>query len=287
MADALTQASYNTHYLPTWCPGCGDFGIWMSLKGALAKLGIAPDKLLMVYDIGCNSNMYDWMHAYGFVGLHGRTLPVAQAAKLANHDVPVICISGDGGGLGEGGGHFVHCCKRNPNITKIIHDNQVYGLTTGQASPAAKKGFKTKSTPTGVVDEPLNPLALAITCGATFVARGFAGDAVGLTELMVQAIQHKGFSVLDVLQPCVTFDKVHTYNWYRQRVYKLEEGHDVTNRMTAYERAQEWGDKIPVGVFYKEDRPTSEDHEAALEKGPLASQPLADFDVHELLHEFI
>jgi 2-oxoglutarate ferredoxin oxidoreductase subunit beta len=162
----------------------------------------------------------------------------------------------------------------------FIHDNQVYGLTTGQASPTAKKGFVTKSTPDGVVDEPINPLALAITAGASFVARGFAGDAPGLTALMVAAVKHKGFSVVDILQPCVTFNKVNTYQWYRQRLYKLEaEGYVPDNKLKAIEKAMEWGDKIPVGVFYSEDKPTSEDHEVEITSAP--------FDLQELLSEFI
>src|SRR5450759_3802567 len=251
---SITADSFKTSFLPTWCPGCGDFGIWMSLKNALATLGIGTDDGVVVYGVGCHGNMYDWMKMYGVAALHGRTLPVAQGLKLANRKLPVIVVSGDGDGLGEGGNHFLHAAKRNPDITVLIHDNQVYGLTTGQASPTAKAGFKTKSTPEGVVDEPVNPLMLAIASGATFVARGFAGDAPGLTALIAAAIKHKGFAVIDVLQPCVTFDKVHTYQWYRPRLYKLEtEGYVPDNKLKAMEKAMEWGDKIPTGIFYKED----------------------------------
>lgn len=280
----LTAASYTTELLPTWCPGCGDFGIWMSLRDALAKLGIGPDDGLVVYGIGCHGNMHDWVNTYGIRALHGRTLPVAQGAKLANHKLPVIVVSGDGDCLGEGGNHFIHAAKRNPDITVLIHDNQVYGLTTGQASPTATKGFKTKSTPEGSADEPINPLALAITAGATFVARGFAGDIPGLTEIMKQAIEHKGFSVVDILQPCVTFDKVHTYRWYRQRLYKMESV--PKNKILALEKTMEWGDKIPVGIFYKEDKPTSEDREQALSDKPLVELPLAIENLDSLLSEF-
>lgn len=286
--STLTANSYNTSFLPTWCPGCGDFGIWKSLQGALAKRGIGNDDGLIVYGIGCHGNMYDWMNMYGFVGLHGRAIPVAQGAKLANHELPVIVVSGDGDCLGEGGNHFLHAAKRNPDITVVIHDNQVYGLTTGQASPTAKQGLKTKSTPTGVTDEPINPLALALVAGATFVARGFAGDMAGLTELMAQAIEHKGFSVVDVLQPCVTFNKVNTYQWYRQRLYKLaDEKYMPDNKMAAMEKAMEWGDRIPVGVFYKADRPTSEGLEPALEHQPLVRQSTEVPHWDELLNEFV
>lgn len=284
----LTAESYNTGYLPTWCPGCGDFGIWKSLQGAFAKLGIGSDDGLIVYGIGCHGNMSDWMNMYGFVGLHGRALPVAQGAKLANHTLPVVVVSGDGDCLGEGGNHFIHAARRNPDVTVIIHDNQVYGLTTGQASPTAKPGFKTKSTPEGATDEPMNPLTLALVSGATFVARGFAGDMPGLTELMSQAIAHKGFAVLDVLQPCVTFDKVHTYQWYRQRLYRLSDaGYQPGDKLKALEKAMEWGDKIPLGVFYKEDKPTSEDREPALTGGPLNTLIPDTAHWEALLNEFI
>jgi 2-oxoglutarate ferredoxin oxidoreductase subunit beta len=228
------------------------------------------------------------MNMYGFEGLHGRTLPVAQGVKLANHTLPVISIAGDGDCLGEGGNHFIHAAKRNSDITVIIYDNQVYGLTAGQASPTAKPGFKTKSTPDGVVDEPVNPLTLALVSGATYVARCFAGDIPGLTQLIADAISHKGFSVVDVLQPCVTFDKVHTYQWYRQRLYQLaDEKYEPTDKTKALSKAMEWGEKIPMGLLYKEERPTSEDREAALSDGPLNLLPLGIENLQELLDEFI
>lgn len=284
----ITADSFKTSFLPTWCPGCGDFGIWLSLKQALAGLGIGPSDALLVYGIGCHGNMYDWMRTYAFEGLHGRAIPVAQGAKLANHKLPVIAVTGDGDCLGEGGNHFIHAAKRNPDITVIIHDNQVYGLTTGQASPTAQPGFKTKSTPEGAVDEPINPLTLAICSGATFVARGFAGDTPGLTQLLTAAISHKGFSVVDIFQPCVTFDKVHTYQWYRQRLYELEgTGYVSDNKLKAIAKAFEWGDKIPVGLFYKEDKPTSEDREPALVEKPLIESVPGVVNLDELLGEFI
>ncbi len=284
----VTPTTFQTNALPTWCPGCGDYGIWMSLKDALAKLNIGTDDGVVVYGVGCHGNMYDWMKIYGVAALHGRTLPVAQGLKFANHKLPVIVVSGDGDGLGEGGNHFMHAAKRNPDITVFIHDNQVYGLTTGQAAPTAKQGFKTKSTPEGVYDEPVNPIALALTAGATFAARAFAGDAVGLTQIMMAAIQHKGFSIVDILQPCVTFDKIHTYQWYRQRLYKLEtEGYTPDNKLKAIEKAMEWGDRIPMGIFYKEDKPTSEDREPALATSVLKDLPLGVSNVESLLQEFI
>lgn len=264
-----TAEELTTTIKPTWCPGCGNYGIWMALKGAIAKANVPHEKVVIVYGVGCHGNMRDWMHVYGVEGLHGRAIPMAQGIKLANPELTVIVVSGDGDCLGEGGNHFLHASKRNPDITVMIHDNQVYGLTTGQASPTAKKGFKTKSTPEGSVDEPVNPLALTMIAGGTFAARGFAGDLGHLTDTMAAAITHKGFSVVDVLQPCVTFDKVHTYQWYRDRVYKLDGGHNPADRGAALARSLEWGDKIPLGVFYEESRETSEDRESALRNGPL------------------
>jgi 2-oxoglutarate/2-oxoacid ferredoxin oxidoreductase subunit beta len=283
----MSVQDFSTAYKPTWCPGCGNFGIWLSLKNALAKLNLTPEQAMVVYGVGCHGNMYDWLHSYGFAGLHGRTLPVAQAIKLANHKLPVIVVSGDGDGLGEGGNHFIHAAKRNPDLCVIIHDNGVYGLTTGQAAPTAKLGFKTKSTPEGVTDEPINPLALALTAGATFVARAFAGDGAHLTEIFAQAVNHKGFALVDVLQPCVTFDKVHSYSWYRQRVYKLEpDQYAPDNKLKAFEKAMEWGDRIPLGVFYKENRLTNEDREAALADIPLVERKLELINLDGLIAEF-
>lgn len=286
--STITADSFKTGFLPTWCPGCGDFGIWKALQDALVKLEIGPEDGLIVYGIGCHGNMHDWMNTYAVRALHGRGLAVGQGAKLANHKLPVICVLGDGDCLGEGGNHFIHAAKRNPDLTVIIHDNQVYGLTTGQASPTSQKGFKTKSTPEGSVDEPVSPLSLAIVSGATFVARGFAGDIPGLTDLIAEAVRHKGFSVVDVLQPCVTFDKVHTYQWYRQRLYRLADpGYTPEDRMKALAKAAEWGERIPIGVFYKEEKPTSEDREPALSQQPLvaASVDISDWD--SILTEFI
>lgn len=275
---------YETTHQPTWCPGCGDFGIWTALKMALGKLNLGPHQVSIVYGIGCHGNEYNWVRTYGFVGLHGRAIPAAQGIKLANHKLHVIAVVGDGDCLGEGGNHFIHAARRNPDMTVILHDNQVYGLTTGQAAPTAKPGLKTKSTPEGVTDTPMNPLALAITTGATFVSRGFAGDIPHLSDLIVSAINHKGFSLVDSLQPCVSFNKDYPFTWYRERVYKLNE--TPATRLAAYEKALEWGDKIPTGIFYKEERPTSEDLEAALTGDPLVSLPAETGQLDNLLAEF-
>lgn len=267
----VTLEQLTTPVKPTWCPGCGNFGIWMALKNALVKLGIPHENIVIVYGVGCHANMRDWMHVYGVEGLHGRSIPVAQGIKLANPDLTVIAVAGDGDCLGEGGNHFIHAAKRNPNITVILHDNNVYGLTTGQASPTAKKGFVTKSTPEGVAEEPINPISLALVTGASFIARGFAGDMANLTDVFISAITHKGFSLVDVLQPCVTFDKVHTYDWYRKRVYRMD-GPVSQSISEALSKAMEWGDRIPTGIFWSQDRITSEDLESALDGKNLLAQ---------------
>ncbi|MCX7771350.1 MAG: thiamine pyrophosphate-dependent enzyme, partial [Proteobacteria bacterium] len=218
---------YNTYQTPSWCPGCGNFGIWYALKNAFNELGFQNHDITMVFGIGCSGNLSNFLKVYGFHSIHGRTLPVASGIKFANHKLNVIATSGDGDGLGIGLGHFIHTCRRNIDITYIIHDNRVYGLTTGQTSPTSPKGFSSKSTPFGVIELPVNPLALAILSGATFVARGYSGEIDHLSSLIVQGIKHKGFSVIDVLQPCVTFNPSYSYPFYNPRVYKLEEsGHD-------------------------------------------------------------
>lgn len=245
--------------VPAWCPGCGNFQILSAVKQALVELGIEPWEVLAVSGIGQSGKLPHYMKCHTFNGLHGRTLPVATAAKLANHSLHVIAVAGDGDCYGEGGNHFLHAIRRNPNITLIVHDNQIYGLTKGQASPTTAKGTRTKVQPSGVPAEPMNPLALAISQDCSFVARGFAGDPEYLKELMKAAITHKGFSLLDILQPCVTFNKVNTFKWYRERVYKLEAEYDPYDRMKAFERVLEWGEKIPNGIFYKKDKDTLEE----------------------------
>lgn len=273
---------------PTWCPGCGDFGIWVALRRALESLQLGPDQLIIVFDIGCSGNMVNFVRAYGFHGLHGRTMPVAEGIRLANHRLPVIVIGGDGGGLGEGVGHFVHTVRSNPNITYLLHDNQVYGLTKGQHSPTAPHGFVSPTAPDGVLEEPINPISLTLALGASFVARGFAGDPEGLQRLIVQAVQHEGFSFVDILQPCVTYNH-NSYAWFRQRVYLLDEAnHDRTNFDAAWKRAREdLGTTIGLGVFYQHDRPTLESQIAVLKEATLIEQqPKRPRDVSDLLSRY-
>jgi 2-oxoglutarate/2-oxoacid ferredoxin oxidoreductase subunit beta len=273
---------------PTWCPGCGDFGVVAAVEGALKRLGIPPYNVVIVSGIGCSSNLPHFLSSYGFHGIHGRALPVAEGIRWANHGLTVIGTGGDGDGFGIGAGHFVHAMRRNVDLTYVTMDNQIYGLTTGQASPTSSMGQKTKSTPTGVIERPIDPISLALASGATYVARGFSGDVKQLTDLVAGGIQHNGFSFVDVFSPCVTYNKINTFDFFRQRVYKLESaGHDAGNLVAAWERSLEWGDKIPIGLFYKTDRPSYEDLEEVLSAGPLAKQPAGLKGRESLLDEFV
>ena len=270
-----------------WCPGCGNFGILTALKRALVELEIEPYKVLMVSGIGQAGKLPHYTKGNVLNVLHGRTLPAATAAKIANHELVVIAIGGDGDGYGEGGNHFFHSLRRNHNITYLVHNNQVYGLTKGQASPTSDPGFITKTTPQGAYN-PVNPLTIAIAAEGTFIARGFAGDPEHLAGLIKKGIQHRGFALIDILQPCVTFNHKNTYAWYRERVYKLEESsYDPSNKLAAFEKAQEWGDRIPIGVIYKKERATFEEQLPALSKGTLVRQIIDPTKVARLLEGFI
>jgi 2-oxoglutarate ferredoxin oxidoreductase subunit beta len=260
---------------PDWCPGCGDFGVLRSIQQAAGRLGILPKDLMIVSGIGCSSNLPGFIHAYGVHSLHGRSVPVATGAHLANTDMKVVITGGDGDGYGIGVGHLIHAMRRNLDVTYVVMDNQIYGLTTGQASPTTTKGHKTKSTPVGNAEMPLNPLAMAITAGASYVARGFSGEQKQLADLIQGGIAHKGFALIDVFSPCVTYNKINTYQFFKERVYKLEdEGWDPSDFHKSLARSFEWGDKIPCGLLYKTDQPTYEDSEPILQQGPLVKQKL-------------
>ncbi|MDO8964297.1 MAG: 2-oxoacid:ferredoxin oxidoreductase subunit beta [Coriobacteriia bacterium] len=274
------RKEFETVNRPTWCPGCGNFGIWEAMKRAYEELGLTHEQLVEVWGIGCHGNGADFTRCQGFHGLHGRSLPVATGVALSNPDLTVVVEMGDGDGYGIGMGHFAHSCRRNVDLTVIAHDNQIYGLTTGQASPTTEHLMKTVSTPTGVLEEPVNTVGLAIAEGATFVARGFAGDIPHLTGLIKEAIGHEGFALVDVFQPCVTWNKLNTFAWFRERVYKLDEtDHDPADKLRAFELSlstyHEMGCtpeecRIPIGVLYRETgRPTYGDGLPQLADGPL------------------
>ena len=271
---------------PAWCPGCGNFGILTSVKRALAELELEPHRVLMVSGIGQAGKMPHYVACNVLNMLHGRALPAAAGAKMANAELVVIAVGGDGDGYAEGGNHFLHAVRRNHDITYLVHNNQVYALTKGQASPTSDAGFVTKTTPEGA-SAPLNPLALAIALEGTFVARGFAGDAEHLVGLIKRGIGHKGFALIDILQPCVTFNRQNTYAWYRERVYDVDgPDYDPGDRMGAFSKAQEWGERIPIGVLYEGDRPTFEEHLPVLKNGPLVGRNLDPRRIEALLKDF-
>lgn len=273
---------------PTWCPGCGNFGILKALNKALVELGIEPHQVLLVSGIGQAGKLPHYTRGNVFNSLHGRPVPPAIGAKIANPDLVVIAVSGDGDGYGEGGNHFIHAARRNHDITYLVHNNQVYGLTKGQASPTSDAGFVTKTTPYGAAN-PINPISLAIVCGASFVGRSFAGDIEHLTDLIKKGITHRGFSLIDVLQPCISFNHKNTFSWYRERVYKLgdEDGYDPGDKKAALEKALEWGEKIPIGVIYRKELPVYEDQLPALRKGPLVAQKIDPKSAGSLFTEFL
>jgi 2-oxoglutarate ferredoxin oxidoreductase subunit beta len=272
---------------PAWCPGCGNFAILNALKKALVELDLEPHKVLMVSGIGQAGKLPHYTRGNVLNVLHGRALPAAAGAKIANPELVVLAVGGDGDGYGEGGNHFLHSVRRNHDITYLVHNNQVYALTKGQASPTSDQGFVTKTTPHGA-STPLNSLAVAIAAGGTFVARGFSGDIDHLVKLIKSGIQHRGFALIDILQPCVSFNHKNTYAWYKERVYKLEETvYRPSDRSAAMEKALEWGERIPIGVIYQRERPTFEDELTVLRKGPLVKQTMDPMQVGALLDEFV
>jgi 2-oxoglutarate ferredoxin oxidoreductase subunit beta len=258
--------------VPAWCPGCGNFPILKAFKDAVLQLGMEPYRFTVVSGIGQAAKLPHYTRCNTFNGLHGRALPVATGVRLANHEMPVIVTTGDGDCYGEGGNHLLAAMRRNIDLTVFVHDNQIYGLTKGQPSPTTGEGMVTKNVPFGVISQQFNPLAVAVAMDCGFAARSFAGDTEHLKEMMKAAINHKGFALLDILQPCVTFNKVNTYEWYRQRVYRLGNEHDPSDRKAAFAMALEWGDRIPLGVIYRHERPTFEERFPVLSGTPLVHQ---------------
>jgi 2-oxoglutarate ferredoxin oxidoreductase subunit beta len=271
----LTMTDFKGRVDPDWCPGCGDYGVLAAVQKALVELQIPNHEVVTISGIGCSSNFPGFIETYGMHTLHGRSLAVATGMKMANHAMTVLVTGGDGDGFGIGGNHFMHTMRRNVDLTYIVMDNQIYGLTTGQTSPTSRLGMKTKSMPFGSVEGPINPISLALAAGATFVARGFSAEQKHLTELLKQAIEHKGFSFLDVFSPCVTYNHDNTFQWFRPRVKKLEDNpeYDSADWMMAMEKSLLWGDEIPIGKFFeRNDVPTLHGAEPVLNSGPLAHQ---------------
>jgi len=268
-------------YETAWCPGCGNFGILNALKDALNELGLKPHQVVIASGIGQAAKMPHYINVNGFNGLHGRALPPATAINIANKDLKVIIDSGDGDTYGEGGNHFIHAIRRNANIAHFVHDNQIYGLTKGQASPTTAKGQKTSLQFDGVILDPVKPIKLALTMGAGFVARSFSGNYEHLKKMMKEAIMYDGYALLDIFQPCVTFNRVNTFKWYNDRVYELPDDYDYTDLDNAFKVADEWGDRIPIGIIYKVEKPTYIDNVSFLKDGP----PLVDAKLDPMMAE--
>jgi 2-oxoglutarate ferredoxin oxidoreductase subunit beta len=273
----VTRKDFDVDRRPTWCRGCGNYGILNAIKMALADRDLAPHETFIVTGIGCGSKLPHYMLATGYHTLHGRPVAVATGVRLANHGLRVIVVHGDGDGYGEGLAHFLNAARRNVDLVDIVQDNRIYGLTKGQYSPTSDLGKRTPTSPGGSIDRPVNPLALALAAGATFVSRGYSGELRHLAWLIGEALGHRGYGLVDVLQPCVTWNRSRAYDFYRDRVYKLEEekGYDPSSARAAWEKAQEWGEQIPIGILYRtEDMPSYEEQLPALAAGPLVDQPL-------------
>jgi len=277
--------SYNSKIAPTWCPGCGNFGIFTALKQALTSLKLKPDQLVIVTDVGCSGNMADFVNTYCFHALHGRALPTAAGIKLANHKLPVIVIIGDGGCYGEGLQHYLSLMRGNHDLTVLVHDNYLYSLTTGQYSPTTPRGTMTKSTPEGSIEEALNPLALALANHTSFCSRGYAFNISHLTDLIIKAINHRGFSLVDILQPCVTFNKFQTIdNWYSQKVFELKSS--FKNKSQAITESLKT-DKLAIGVFWQENKPTYHQQVSVLKNKSVVEKLIEKINISPLLEEFV
>ncbi|MBN1263681.1 MAG: 2-oxoacid ferredoxin oxidoreductase [Candidatus Pacebacteria bacterium] len=280
----MTVKDYETKVTPNWCPGCGNFGLWQALKQTLVDLRADPGETVLVAGIGCHGHMNNFTKISSFEGLHGRPIPIAVGIKLANHRLQVIVSTGDGDCLGEGGNHFVHACRRNHDLVVLIHNNSSYSLTTGQASPTSSLGYQSKSTPEGKKVEALDPALLALASGATFVSRGFSGDVPHLQEILKAAIKHRGLAVVEVLQPCVVFNKDQTFDYYRQRIKKL--ARPYLKRGGAIRACLAKNGRIPIGIFYQQKKPSFESRLDQIRKKPLVRQSLRNFDWDKLTGEF-
>lgn len=280
------KSPFDSKHRSTWCPGCGNFSILSSLKKSLEDQGLSPQDVLIVSGIGQAAKLPHYIHAHGLNGLHGRALPSAMGAHVANPSLKIIVTTGDGDSYGEGGNHFIHNIRRNLDLVHLVHDNQIYGLTKGQASPTTSLGQVTTLQIHGVRHIPLNPVALAIALDCSFVARSFSGRPDHLQEMLKMAMEHKGYALIDVLQPCVSFNKVNTFSWYQERVELIPEDHDPEDKVQAFTLAQKFGDEgIPIGLLYKSSRPSF------MEQIPHVKKPLVEYerrpeDILPLLHAF-
>ncbi|MBM7622833.1 thiamine pyrophosphate-dependent enzyme [Sporohalobacter salinus] len=283
----LNKEIYQADQDTAWCPGCGNLPLRNVLADVLAELELSPTDVAMFTGIGQAAKMVHYIKVNGLNGLHGRALPPALGMRIANHKLKVIVESGDGDTYGEGGNHLLHNIRRNPDIAHFVHNNQIYGLTKGQASPTTEEGTTTTVQPNGITAKPFNPIKFAVAMEASFVARGFVGNQEQLKELMKEALNHRGYALIDILQPCVSFNKLNTYQWYSKRVYQLDEQYDPTDYQAALQKAEEWGDNIPTGVIYRNERPIFRDKFPQLDDNtPLVEKEINPKELSELVDEF-
>ncbi|MCM3787499.1 2-oxoacid:ferredoxin oxidoreductase subunit beta [Domibacillus indicus] len=290
-ATTATFKDFRNSVKPNWCPGCGDFSVQAAIQRAAANVGLTPEKLAVISGIGCSGRISGYINSYGLHGIHGRALPIAQGVKMANKDLTVIASGGDGDGFAIGMGHTIHAMRRNIDLTYIVMDNQIYGLTKGQTSPRSAAGFKTKSTPLGAIEQTLSPMQLAVTTGATFVAQSFSTDLKDLTAIIEAGINHKGFSIINVFSPCVTYNKVNTYDWFKENLTKLStiEGYDPSDRQAAMNTLMQHDDLV-TGIIYQDtERPSYQELVEGYAETPLTE---ADLDLGEetfkkLVEEFM
>ncbi|KKT77821.1 MAG: 2-oxoacid ferredoxin oxidoreductase, subunit beta [Microgenomates group bacterium GW2011_GWB1_44_8] len=276
-----------TPYFPSYCPGCGDIAIWAAIKKAAVEKGWDNTNTTLVAGIGCHGHMVNFIKITSFEGLHGRAIPVSTGIKMVNPRLNVLVITGDGDLLAEGGNHFLHVCRRNPDMAILLFDNGVYGLTTGQASPTSPQNYISKSTPLGNPEIPLHPLAVAIAAGITFAARTYSGDIAATAKMIAQAVDHRGLAIVDILQPCITFNKGFSHTYYQDNTYVLDTNYDLTNKTWAFEKSLEWGPKnIPLGIFYREERPVLETVVSTTNE-PLVSVSPNKRDISELLKKYV
>ncbi|TYP77574.1 2-oxoacid:ferredoxin oxidoreductase subunit beta [Paenibacillus methanolicus] len=285
-----TFKEFRNNVKPNWCPGCGDFSVQAAIQRAAANVGLEPEQLAVISGIGCSGRISGYINAYGLHGIHGRALPIAQGVKLANRELTVIASGGDGDGFAIGMGHTVHAIRRNLDITYIVMDNQIYGLTKGQTSPRSAEGFKTKSTPEGSIETTLSPLEIAMSAGATFVAQSFSSDLKQLTALIEAGLNHKGFSLINVFSPCVTFNKVNTYDWFKENIVNLDQfpDYDPTNRMAAMNKIMETNGMLTGLIYQNKERQSYENLVAGFQEQGLANQDiqLSQDQFEKLLAEF-
>lgn len=286
-----TFKDFRNNIKPNWCPGCGDFSVQAAIQKAAANVGLEPEEVALITGIGCSGRLSGYINAYGVHAIHGRALPLAQGVKMANRDLTVIASGGDGDGYAIGMGHTIHALRRNMNMTYIVMDNQIYGLTKGQTSPSSAVGFVTKSTPKGNIEKNVAPLELALSSGATFVAQGFSSDIKGLTKLIEDAINHDGFSFVNVFSPCVTYNKINTYDWFKENLTSIDdiENYDTTDKQLAIQTVLEHESMLKGIVYQDTETPSYESQIEEMEGTPLAKKDIhiSEDKFNELTKQFV